>query len=329
MDVRLLACESLGVRSLATAVSTARHRYLIDPGVSIPPRRSSLPPHPIELAASYLARERIVAEAAAADTIILTHYHHDHFTPFAFREHEWSDTERARALYRGKRLLAKSAAHHLNRNQRLRAGTLAAFQFEAEEADDHDFGELVMSAPVPHGEPETNRGCVVMALFREGGDTFAFASDVQLLNDRAIEILTAWQPSVCIVSGPPLYLDVITPAMREAAAGRARALTAAVKTLVIDHHLTRTLDYGAWLAPIAAEAAGRGNRVVTGAEFAGRAPLLLEARRKELFRSWPVRRSYLPDLARNDPATREWIIGIARQLAEAGNLADIPREAVL
>ena len=53
MDVRILAAESMGVRSLATAVTTRRHRYLIDPGVSVPPRRSKLPPHPIELAASY------------------------------------------------------------------------------------------------------------------------------------------------------------------------------------------------------------------------------------------------------------------------------------
>jgi predicted metallo-beta-lactamase superfamily hydrolase len=324
VEVRLLACESFGVRSLATAVRTRDHVYLIDPGVSVPPRRSKLPPHPFELAASFLARERIMSAAAEADTIVLTHYHHDHFTPFHVREHEWSDTEEALRLYRGRRLWAKSPRHHLNPNQRRRAATIEEHGLAAEEADGREFGDVRFSPAVPHGEVGNPRGCVVMALFQEEGGSFAFASDVQLLNDQAVEVLLSWQPAACLLSGPPVYLDVISPEDRRRAAERARALSRAIPTLVVDHHLTRTMDYGAWLDPIADEATARGHTVCAGAAFAGRAPLLLEGRRKELFRRWPVTRSYLPELTRGDEATRAWLIELARKLEASGTIEEVP-----
>jgi hypothetical protein len=327
MEIRFLAGESYGVRSLAAFVRTRRHRYLFDPGVSLAPRRSKLPPHPLEVAASYLARERIVQAAAEADTIVLTHYHHDHFTPFMFREHEWSDEETARTLYRGRRLLGKSPSHDLNYNQRRRAATLRQRGFAVQEADGRDFGDIRFSPPVPHGEAGSPRGCVVMALVEESGDRFAFASDIQLLDDRAVELLLAWQPRTCLLSGPPIYLEVVTPALRRAAAKRAGALARQVDRLIIDHHLLRTLDYRPWLDSVAAEGDVHGHQVSTARECEGRPPLLLEGMRKELFRRWPVGRSYLPELARGDPRIRAWIADLARLLAKAGGVEEVPPQA--
>jgi len=48
VEVRLLAFDSLGTRSMATVVETGSGRILIDPGAALGPRRYGLPPHPIE-----------------------------------------------------------------------------------------------------------------------------------------------------------------------------------------------------------------------------------------------------------------------------------------
>ncbi len=327
MEIELLACESLGVRSLATVVRTANGVFLIDPGVSLAPRRSSLPPHPVELAASYLARRRIEEAARTADTIILTHYHHDHFTPFAFRRDEWSDKAAALALYRGKRLLGKAADSTLNRNQRRRHATLRENGFELEPADGKSFGDLHFSAPVPHGEEGGNRGCVIMALFEEGDRRFAFASDIQLLNDRAVEVLLEWRPTECILSGPPLYLDVLSPQERKQASERAATLARAIPKLVLDHHLARLLTYRQWIADVAGEACAAGHSVLDGAAFAGRSSLVLEARRKELFSRFPTQSfDYLNALERRDPHVRRALTELAAKLAGSWSLQGLRSE---
>ena len=60
-------------------------------------------------------------------------------------------------------------------------------------------------------------------------------------------------------------------------------LTKAISTIVIDHHLLRTLSYKAFLAEPLRIARSAGHRILTAADFMGRENTLLEARRKELW----------------------------------------------
>ena len=48
MKILPLAADSLGTRSMATFVETGDVNILIDPAVSLGPKRYSLPPHPLE-----------------------------------------------------------------------------------------------------------------------------------------------------------------------------------------------------------------------------------------------------------------------------------------
>ncbi|RLE85387.1 MAG: MBL fold metallo-hydrolase [Thermoprotei archaeon] len=100
--------DSLGAKSFCTLVETPDARILIDPGVAIM--------HPT-FPASYEDKVRwveegygrVVAAAARADVVVITHYHYDHFTDFDER------------LYRGKLILAKSPNEYINDSQRARA----------------------------------------------------------------------------------------------------------------------------------------------------------------------------------------------------------------
>lgn len=81
MKVTPLAFESLGVRSMATLIQTDQN-ILIDPGTSLGPKRFGLPPWKTEFEALYETRASIQKHAQLADIITISHYHHDHFTPF-------------------------------------------------------------------------------------------------------------------------------------------------------------------------------------------------------------------------------------------------------
>ncbi len=84
LNVKPLAFDSFGVRSvrsMATFVETDDIAVLIDPGVSLAPRRYGLPPHPIEEQRMNEHWEDIKEHAARSDVLIVTHYHYDHYDP--------------------------------------------------------------------------------------------------------------------------------------------------------------------------------------------------------------------------------------------------------
>ena len=72
LKVKPLAFDSFGVRSMATFVETDDVAVLIDPSVSLAPKRYKLPPHPIE--------ERRMSETwadikeTAVKTILVDHH---------------------------------------------------------------------------------------------------------------------------------------------------------------------------------------------------------------------------------------------------------------
>jgi hypothetical protein len=140
----------------------------------------------------------------------------------------------------------------------------------------------------------------MMTRIEEDGFVFVHASDIQLLDREAVEILLAWKPDIVLASGPPLYhlADRFSQSkkdrvkseepeeLRELAWSNAARLAASVDTLILDHHLLRSEEGIAWLNKLK-EVTGR--NVLCAAEYMGRRPLLLEARREELYAryDWP------------------------------------------
>jgi len=81
MKILPLAADSLGTRSMATFVETGDINILVDPAVSLGPRRYGLPPHPLEYEKMDEHWGNIKKYVASSDVLILTHYHYDHHDP--------------------------------------------------------------------------------------------------------------------------------------------------------------------------------------------------------------------------------------------------------
>ena len=220
-----------------------------------------------------------------ADIVVITHYHYDHYLPGQ------EDAE----LYRGKVILAKDPRRMINRSQAIRAWRLFKLNKVGEKAsrltyaDSLEFevggARLVFSRPVPHGEPGTKLGYVLMLLVEEGDERLAYTSDVQgPIDEEALRILLAWRPSIVVLGGPPTYFagykvsrEAVIQGLRNMSVlGRLEGL----RILVVDHHLLRDLEYKRYVD----EYLGASDaRVMTAAEYMGRPVKQLEARRRELW----------------------------------------------
>ncbi len=284
MRVEILGADSFGVRSLATFVETSSYRLLIDPGVSVCPKRFGLPPHRVELEALRNVRQSIQEKANAAQTVIITHFHHDHYSAFERRPLDLTDKETARELYAGRTIYAKSWEDHLNPAQKKRAREFVRSLGRAPIiADGKEFGSITFSPPFKHGERDSKQGWVVMVLVSEGSERLIFGSDIQLIENESVDWILSHKPTIVIVSGPPIYLGVLSDRTIEKAKENLLRIVRGVQTVVVDHHLLRTEGYCEFLSPALEQAEALGHRVLTASEFMGRENSLLEARRKRFW----------------------------------------------
>lgn len=81
MIIEPLSFDSMDTRSMCTYVETSDVRLVIDPGVSLAPRRYGLPPHEAEKEKMQKDWDLIVEKSREADILIVTHYHYDHHDP--------------------------------------------------------------------------------------------------------------------------------------------------------------------------------------------------------------------------------------------------------
>jgi predicted metallo-beta-lactamase superfamily hydrolase len=146
------------------------------------------------------------------------------------------------------------------------------------------------------------------------GRAFVHASDIQLLDAATIDLILDWQPQGVLAAGPPLYQRGLDARQRTDAWASARRLASHVETLILDHHLLRSLDGERWLAWIADET---GRPVLCAADYMGRARQLLEARRRELYAAQPVRsgwhEAYASGVATTDDFTPDAGAAIVRR----------------
>jgi predicted metallo-beta-lactamase superfamily hydrolase len=305
MQIEILGAESLGVRSLATFVRAGEHAFLLDPGVSLAPVRHAHPPHPLELAALLDVRAAIQRRAEEADAIVVSHYHHDHYTAFEERAFDAADAAAARALYAGRPLFAKHPRLQINGSQRRRAEALwAEAGLRIQPAEGAHWHALEVGRAAPHGARGSKQGFVAMAALREGDELFVHASDIQLLDAGTVARLIDLRPTIVLVSGPPLYHPAVTDEERALGLKHLALLARAVPDVIVDHHFLRSSRYREDGERAFAAAAKSGHRLRTAAEWMGRESRPLEDLRPRLWEQHPYPRDLPERWLAGDPEAR-------------------------
>lgn len=283
MKIEVLGTESLGVRGLSCMVEAQGRTIVIDPGVALGYLRHGKLPHPHQVAVGAEVREKIVEALGRATDVVISHYHGDHI-PLADANPYHLPLSQVPPLD-GVRLWCKGP-HDLSDLSVQRWIALSKFTGrilpDSEEKSD---GMISFSQPVSHGSRRTRLGTVMMTRIQDGEEVFVHASDIQLLDEKAITIIFGWHPTIVLASGPPLYLSRLGPDLREVAWKNAKVLAQEVETLILDHHLQRSVSGYRWMKRLSETTK---NRVTCAALFMGRKPRLLEAQRDQLYAKMPV-----------------------------------------
>lgn len=318
MEIRILAGESLGVRGLATVVSLKNRKILIDPGIALGWMRHGFLPHPFQVAVGFEIRKRLVRELAEATDVVFSHFDGDHCPLAAPNPYQLGIRETLVGLKRC-RIWAKGESRSSFTRQGRRNALAAALGRDLPEVEESVDGPLAFSSDVPHGVPRNGSNTVMMTRIQEEGVVFVHASDIQLLDEPAIEKILEWKPDILLVSGPPLYhLDSpVSTALRRLARANAVRLAENVAILVIDHHLLRSTEGISWLEDVR-QATGR--RVECAASFMQRQALFLEAWREELYRWMPVAGDWHERYAAGVEGFEKYRIEGWRMLIEQGRI---------
>jgi len=284
MQIEILGTESLGVRGLCTVVRTKDRNVVIDPGVALGFRRHGLMPHPVQVIASEKTKELVIKALQDTTDIVISHYHGDHIPLVDANPYQLS-VKRVAELCQRPRFWTKGTKD-LSYNQAHRAKALASsIGRTLTIAEGRSDGSLTFSSSVPHGERGGRGGNVMMTRVEENGKVFVHASDIQMLNDEAVNQIIAWQPNVVFASGPPIYLPSLTLEEQEDALRRTLRLVKSVDTLILDHHLMRSRKGEQWLDYVSSLT---GHKVVCAADFMGRRRNPLEAERVLWYKKLPV-----------------------------------------
>ncbi len=268
---------------MATFIETNDVAIFIDPAVSLAPRRFSLPPHELEWRRLEEVASEIERRALESDIIVVTHYHYDHHDPGKHVSLE---------IYNGKLVIIKDPRNNINISQRIRASKFIKLirdrvrKLIIADGSTLSIGgtTIKFSNPVPHGS-NTRLGYVVEVLIKDDDIKFLFSSDVEgPVNSDAADFIIDSQPDLMIIDGPPTYLlgsKFDESSLRKSLDNLTRIASLSNATVIIDHHLLRDLNYSELYERILRH--GAKARVMTAAEYMGLKPMLLEARRRELY----------------------------------------------
>lgn len=303
MKIEILGCESFGARSLACTVKTGKKKILIDPGVALARLRYGLLPHPVEVAAAHRIKNKIIAEFEGTTDIVISHYHGDHMPMKA--EDPYQLPVEALPPLEGIRFWCKGPEKISGLSARRRKEFFHFLGFSLPASEGIGFEGISFSTPVPHGTRDRGFGTVMMTRVSEGKEVFVHSSDIQLLDRGAVLEILAWKPTIVFSSGPPLYLSHRVPEASKEAFENALLLAENVDTLILDHHLLRSLEGYRWLKELAGMV---DNKVMCAAEFMGKKPELLEAQRKNFYEKLPVPRGWHEAYVKGETGFDEYLL---------------------
>ena len=294
MRITPLAFDSLGTRSMCTLVETSDARIVVDPGVALAPNRFGKPPHPKEWERMEEQWTEIKRTAKTADALFLSHYHFDHFNPL---EPE---------VWKGKRAFVKNPTEHVNKSAAARGKSFIPSiqplvkELVYSDGSEARFGKtrIAFSPAVPHGQ-DAKLGYVVMTCIDDGKTVFLHTSDVE---GPPLDEQTGWiieqNPDVIFCDGPMCWMAYrYPPSLAEKSIENLKRIISKtrVSKLVLDHHFMRELKWRDRIAALLDFAnkenkKGRDIQILTAASFAGEEEDLLEARRNELYKEFPVKK---------------------------------------
>ncbi len=288
--IKFIGFDSMGTRGMATVIDTGTYKIIIDPGVSIAPRRYGLPPHDIELDHLEKYLSVIRDELLDADIAVITHYHRDHYL---YRKGE-------EIYYKDKVIFLKDPVRNINPSQKIRSYVLLNkmnVKNLARKVAIIDNREYVLenikitgSPPVPHGKPRTKLGYVVMILISINEYRILHASDVQgPISRKALDYIVRMKPNLLIISGPPTYMVGTKIEQKYIDKAFHNLVEIANKlpinsTIILDHHFMRDRNYSIYLKELRKNIDKvRNVKLITAAEYMGYKIKQLEAYRKELW----------------------------------------------
>ena len=304
MHIEILGAESLGVRGLSCVVKVENRKIVIDPGLALGYRRHGLLPHPVQVAVGEQVRRRILTELEDTTDVVMSHFHGDH-VPLPKANPYQLNALQVAPLCRTSRLWAKGPEGLSTHMEHRRASLAEAWGRELPNADGQSDGPLTFSPALPHGEPDTHLGTVMMTRVADETTVFVHASDIQLLDGKAVSWILDWHPDIALVGGPPLYLgEFMERRQRKRRAWKnAQKLARHVNTLILDHHLLRCEEGLSWLDRLSSES---GHRVICAADFMGHRRRLLEAQRVQLYEEMPVVDGWHKAYARGEANVRQY-----------------------
>ncbi len=303
MNISILGTESLGVRGLSCMVCTKTRRILIDPGIALGYLRHGRLPHPFQVRTGAVLRNTILHSLHTATDVVISHFHGDHIPLRKANPFQLSLADAAPSL--------ATVRLHAPGKKNL-PGVMLQRRMDLEQAVHHDIpdasgmtsGPLRFSLPVFHGSRGSRQGTVMMTRITDPETIFVHASDIQLLDQTAVDILLAWHPDIVLASGPPVYLNRLSPAEQQKAWAHAVELARGVDTLILDHHLLRCRDGIVWLDRLRQQT---GRNVICAADFMKTPRCFLEAWRKELYEDLPVPEGWHEAYARGDADTSGYL----------------------
>ncbi|MEA1906145.1 MAG: MBL fold metallo-hydrolase, partial [Euryarchaeota archaeon] len=284
MNIEIIGTESLGVRGLCCFIRTKKQRILIDPGIALGYNRYGLLPHPLQVAVDERIQKKILQRWSEATDIVISHFHGDHI-PLADANPYQLNIRKITGLNPDVRIWTKNPHHHHPIEEKRVESISTILKNDLTPAEGITYGAMTFSGPVFHGGKKSNPQTVMMTRIKEDR-VFVHTSDTQLLDSEAISQILDWKPDIVLADGPPLYMpNKLSKKQAEIAWHNAKRLSRKVGTLILDHHLMRSCTGLEWLERLSSET---GNRVICGADFMKTPRMLLEARRKSLYRDMPV-----------------------------------------
>lgn len=290
MEINPIASESLGVRSQSFYLQTEDISIILDPGISLAPRRFGLKPHKIEYKRIKKLSSKLIRLSKQSDALFVSHYHFDHYTPnFENYIYNWSNEDISNKIFKNKLVFAKHTSNDINYSQSKRGYYFEKLCKDVSEKLEYVDGrsfkigdtKLVFSDAVPHGAKGTKLGNVLMAYIDSSNDSIVYASDTQgPIFENSKEWILEKNPDLVILGGPPKYLVSNKLDRRDYEEGISNLKEICEKyPTIIDHHLLRSQDGVDVFDEIRKDVK---SEVWNFATYLGQSPEYLEKKRKIL-----------------------------------------------